>query len=300
MIRKRSVSREDRYASRAVPTPLASGLETLEQMVADLRRILRIRYLRMFLYTTVTSFVLLAGSVAVYGPVLTQLGVYDIVEPEVDLLFFATIASVPMVNCGRVLFLARISGKDALEVFTPKSLLAWRGIVLVGLIAAVPFVSKQLFDATGLPNVIQNLTPLMEFLFNTDNAQEIQQEIQQLALVASVAYLYPSIILVYLSHSKLSRLYPFTRFLTIARSWSYFLLVLTILPVAAVYLVVLDEASWSASDVQLMIVFVVATTLALQFVFVRLGSIVVSDEEMRRTFAGEVTKEVQTTLSQFG
>ncbi|MDX1748364.1 MAG: hypothetical protein R3324_20705, partial [Halobacteriales archaeon] len=237
MNRKRNVGSGSLYASRLAPTPLASVSSTLSGMGTDLRRILRVAYLRMFLYTAVISFVLLAGAVTVYDFVLQPLfGVYDVVQPDGELVLFAMVASVPMVNCGRLLFVARISGRDALELFSPASLLAWRGIELVVLIALVPFLSKQLFEATGLPNVIQNLTPLVEFLFGEGSIQRVQE----VAIIASVLYLYPSIVLVYLSHSKLSRLYPFTQFLSIARSWNYALLVATTIPVVLINLQILD------------------------------------------------------------
>lgn len=285
---------------------LSDVRRTAGQMVTDVRQLLRVAYLRPFVYTMLVSFVLLYSSVFVYDEVLPEafqlLNMKELSKQldaatiaETDLVLFALVAAVPMVNCARLVFLARISGRNVLERFSLRSLFRREGIELVVLVAVVPFVSTELFTATGVPNMINTLSPLTDTVLG----EEITAEVRQWATTVSVLYLYPSIILVYLSHSKLSRLYPFTQFVTVAWSWSYFLLVLTILPVAAVYLVVLDEASWSASDVELMVVFVVATTLTLQFVFFRLGAIVVADERMRQTFAGEVGKATQRTLSEF-
>lgn len=281
--------------------------KTAGQMLTDVRSLFRIAHVRLFVYTAVASFALLYAAVFVYDfvlpTVLQSLGLYDLDEELLnatiegtDLVLFAIVASVPIINCARLLFLARISGTDATRTFTPRSLFRREGIEVALVILIVPFLSKELFEATGLPNMLNTLSPLSNALVGAGSVAEIRQW----AATVSVLYLYPAVVLVYLSHSRLSSLYPFTQFLTVARSWNYFLLVVTILPVAVVYALAMDEASWSASsNVQLMVIFVVLTTLVFQFVFVRLGTIVVNDEEMRRTFSGEIQGETQRTLSEF-
>jgi hypothetical protein len=281
--------------------------KTAGRMLTDVRYLFRIAYVRLFVYTVVASFVLLYAAVFVYDfvlpTVLGSLGLYDLDEQlsnaaiqGTDLVLFAIIASVPIINCARLLFLARISGTDAARTFTLRSLFRSEGIELALLILIVPFLSRELFEATGLPSMLNTLSPLSDALVGEGSIVEIRQW----ATTMSVLYLYPSIILVYLSHSRLSNLYPFTQFLTIARSWDYFLLVVTILPVAVLYVLAMDEASWSSSsNIQLMAIFVVLTALVFQFVFVRLGAIVVADEELKRTFSGEVHRETQRTLNEF-
>ena len=281
--------------------------KTAGRMLTDVRYLFRIAYVRLFVYTAVASFALLYAAVFVYDfvlpTVLGSLGLYDLDEQlsnaaiqGTDLVLFAIIASVPIINCARLLFLARISGTDAARTFTLRSLFRSEGIELALLILIVPFLSRELFEATGLPSMLNTLSPLSDALVGEGSIVEIRQW----ATTMSVLYLYPSIILVYLSHSRLSNLYPFTQFLTIARSWDYFLLVVTILPVAVLYVLAMDEASWSSSsNIQLMAIFVVLTALVFQFVFVRLGAIVVADEELKRTFSGEVHRETQRTLNEF-
>ena len=281
--------------------------KTAGRLLTDGRSLFRIAYVRLFVYTVVASFVLLYAAVFVYDfvlpTVLGSLGLYDLDEQlsnaaiqGTDLVLFAIIASVPIINCARLLFLARISGTDAARTFTLRSLFRSEGIELALLILIVPFLSRELFEATGLPSMLNTLSPLSDALVGEGSIVEIRQW----ATTMSVLYLYPSIILVYLSHSRLSNLYPFTQFLTIARSWDYFLLVVTILPVAVLYVLAMDEASWSSSsNIQLMAIFVVLTALVFQFVFVRLGAIVVADEELKRTFSGEVHRETQRTLNEF-
>lgn len=312
-----AVSSASRVLSHvATVAALSEVPETVGQMTTDLRSLVRIAYVWMFAYTVVASLVLLYTAIFVYERglepaihALTGISIYDVVPIEGELILFGIAALVPILNCGRLLFLARISGRDPLETFSLWSLFRVQGVELAVLVVLVPFLSKELFEATGLQTVTDSLTGLANVVLGEGSVEPT--EMRRTAVALSVLYLYPSIVLVYLSHSKLTKLYPFTQFLTIARTWSYLLLIVSAVPILLVLNSFLGPVIGELSDpmvedlwIELFdpefgVAFVILTTVTFQFVFVRLGAITVSDERIRSIFRKEVDREVQLTLNDF-
>jgi hypothetical protein len=109
--------------------------------------------------------------------------------------------------------------------------------------------------------------------------------------------------LIYLSRRSLSALYPFSHFLKIARSWDYFVLFVSVLPLLVLYETVsaglLDTFGDSLIVVFVALALVLLGSLYVQIVFIRLGALVTASEEMREVFADVIDGQNQRTLAEF-